>query len=58
MGQEMVVFKIKYRKDMTLIPQDEEFEKLIWVSVKDLPKYDFEHRLSAYEKALKLCGLK
>ena len=56
-GQEQTVFKIKYDDSMTLVPQDDEFEKLIWINPKDLEKYDTKHRTPAYKKALELCGL-
>lgn len=56
-GQEQTVFKIKYRKDMILIPQDNEFGELIWIDPKDLQNYDIRHRAPAYLKAIKLCKL-
>jgi len=57
-GQEQYVFKIKYRKDMIISPQDDEFERMIWINPKkDLDKYNFSHRFDAYKKALKICGL-
>lgn len=56
-GQEQVVFKIKYNDNMVLIPQDDEFEKLIWIDPKELNKYDTQHRTEAYKKALELCCL-
>lgn len=56
-GQEQIIFKIKYRENMNLIPQDNEFEELIWICAKDLDKYDTQHRTEAYKKALELCCL-
>lgn len=56
-GQKQFVFKIKYRDDMKIEPQDEEFDKLIWIKPNELNKYDFRHRLFAYREALILCGL-
>lgn len=55
-GQEQFVFKIKYCGE-NLIPQDNEFENLIWIEPKDLNKYDTLHRKEAYLLALKLCNL-
>lgn len=56
-GQQQVVFKIKYSPKLNFVPQDNEFEKLIWISSKDLSKFDFKHRKPAYFKALELCEL-
>lgn len=56
-GQEQVVFKIKYRNYMKLEPQDDEFDKLIWINPKDLKNYDTRHRTKAYNKALEICKL-
>lgn len=56
-GQEQVVFKIRYRKDMNLIPQDNEFGELVWINPEELENYDCKHRINAYKKALELCGL-
>lgn len=56
-GQELCVFKIKYDTSIKFIPQDDEFDKLIWIASKDLGKYDTKHRFPAYKKALRLCGL-
>ena len=56
-GQSQVVFKIKYNKNMKLIPQDNEFEELMWINPKELEKYDTKHRILAYKRALELCKL-
>ena len=56
-GQEMVVFKIRYNENMTIIPQDDEFEKLIWINPKELNKFDTKHRTTGYKRALELCSL-
>jgi len=35
-GQEIHVFKIQYTPDMKLIPQDHEFQELIWINPQNL----------------------
>lgn len=52
-GQEMVVFMVKFREDMKLIPQDDEFEELIWINPKEVDDYHCKHRKEAYIQALK-----
>ena len=56
-GQELSVVKIHYNNSWYLIPQDDEFEELIWIDPSDLTNYDVGFRMMAYTKALKLCGL-
>ena len=57
MAQELSIIKIKYHEKMQLIPQDEEFDHLIWVLPKDLNRYNTYFRAEAYTLALKICGL-
>lgn len=57
LSQELSIVKIQYKKEMQLIPQDEEFDKLLWISPNDLHKYDTYFRAKAYTMALKICGL-
>ncbi len=56
-GQELSIVKIQYNTTMLLIPQDDEFDELHWISPTDLYKYNTYFRNLAYEKALKICGL-
>jgi len=56
-GQEQMVMKIRYNKSMRLKAQDDEFKEMVWISPKDLKKYDTQHRKEAYKRALELCGL-
>lgn len=55
--QELNIVKIKYNDKMQLIPQDDEFDKLLWIVPSDLPKYNTYFRAEAYNLALKICGL-
>ena len=56
-GQEQVVYKIFYQENMLLQPQDDELDKLYWVSPDDIQKFDTRHRAKAYQEALNICGL-
>lgn len=56
-GQEQSVFKINFRGDMVIVPQDDEFEELVWISIEEFDSFDFKHRKQAYFRALELCGL-
>ncbi|MEL4455826.1 NUDIX domain-containing protein [Lutimonas vermicola] len=57
MGQELSIVKIRHRQDADTIPQDDEFDELIWIHPKDLGSYNYEYRSDAYRQALSICGL-
>ena len=57
LSQELNIVKIQYKKEMQLMPQDEEFDKLLWILPNDLHKYNTYFRAKAYTMALKICGL-
>ena len=57
MGQELSIVKIKHRDDAETIPQDDEFDELIWISPHEMMTYNYEYRSNAYRKALLICGL-
>lgn len=56
-GQRFHVFLIKYRDSMEPVPQDDEFDKLLWIKPSELDNFDTRHRGEAYRKALDLYGL-
>ena len=56
-AQELSIVKVKYHTKMTIIPQDDEFENLLWVNAEELPNFDFQFRLEAYQNALRICKL-
>ncbi len=56
-AQELSVVKIKYNTSMKLVPQDDEFDKLYWISPTDLHYYNTNFRAKAYQKALQLSGM-
>lgn len=56
-GQELSIVKIKHRKEAETVPQDDEFDELIWISPQELATYNYEYRYEAYQKALFICGL-
>ena len=57
LSQELSIVKIQYKKEMQLMPQDEEFDELLWISPYDIHKYNTYFRAKAYTMALKICGL-
>ncbi len=57
MGQELSIVKIKHRSDAQTIPQDDEFEEMLWISPQEMTTYNYEYRSEAYQKALLICGL-
>ena len=57
MGQELHVVKIHHFPEALTVPQDDEFDELLWISPNEIVNYNSEYRADAYYKALKLCGL-
>lgn len=57
MGQELSIVKIKHRPEANVTPQDDEFDKLLWILPEDLETYNYEYRSAAYKQALFICGL-
>ena len=57
MGQELSIVKIRHRNEALVVPQDDEFDELLWISPQDLEKYDAEYRSEAYARALQICQL-
>ncbi len=39
------------------VPQDDEFDELLWISPDEIVKYNSEYRAQAYYRALQLCDL-
>ena len=56
-GQELSVAKIQYQDAWELIPQDDEFEELLWIQPEELVNFDVGFRIRAYQRALELCKL-
>ena len=57
MGQELSIVKIQHHPGAETIPQDDEFDSLIWIHPRDLARYNYEYRSQAYQRALQICGL-
>jgi len=57
MGQELSIVRINHRNDAETIPQDDEFDKLLWIRPNDIDQYNYQYRSHAYKKALEICGL-
>lgn len=56
-GQELSIVKINYDLNANIIPQDDEFDNLIWIKPSELNNYNTEYRSKAYHKALQISGL-
>jgi len=56
-GQELRIVKIKHNANANIIPQDDEFEKMLWIDPKEITNYNTEYRSEAYYQALIICGL-
>ena len=56
-GQEQIVFHIRYHEEMHFIPQTDEFDEMFWIHVDEIEMYDTQHRTTAYIRALELCKL-
>ncbi|MCA0933846.1 NUDIX domain-containing protein [Lutimonas saemankumensis] len=57
MGQELSIVKIKHRLEAETIPQDDEFDRLLWIKPQEISSYNYEYRSEAYKRALEICGL-
>lgn len=57
MGQELSIVKIKHRIEAETIPQDDEFDQLLWIYPQDIEAYNYQYRSKAYKQALQICGL-
>lgn len=57
MGQELSIVKIRHRQEAETIPQDDEFDRLLWIKPQEISSYNYEYRSEAYKRALKICGL-
>ena len=57
MGQELHVVKINHYPEAMTIPQDDEFDELLWIPPNEIVKYNSEYRAQAYYRALQLCDL-
>ena len=57
MGQELSIVKIRHHPEAETIPQDDEFDRLIWIHPRDAGQYNYEYRSQAYQRALQICGL-
>ena len=57
MGQELSVVKINHLPDAMTVPQDDEFDELLWIRPQEIVKYNSQYRAEAYYRALQLCDL-
>lgn len=56
-GQELHVVKINHYPEAMTVPQDDEFDELLWIPPHEIVKYNSEYRSQAYYRALQLCDL-
>ncbi|RUA12913.1 MAG: hypothetical protein DSY82_00010 [Flavobacteriia bacterium] len=56
-GQQLKIVKIRYNPKSNIIPQDDEFSVLHWISPEEMNQYNFEYREKAYHRALEICEL-
>ena len=57
MGQELTIVKINHNTTSKIEPQDDEFDKVFWITPKEIKKYDSVYRIDAYHRALEICKL-
>jgi 8-oxo-dGTP pyrophosphatase MutT (NUDIX family) len=56
-GQELSIVKIKHDPNVNTIPQDEEFDEILWIYPTEIKNYNSEYRTEAYLRALEICKL-
>jgi len=56
-GQELHIIKIKHNPKVNITPQDDEFDKMLWIKPEEIENYNTEYRAKAYYQALVICGL-
>ena len=57
MGQELSIVKISYDPTAITVPQDDEFDELLWIEPGEIVKYNSEYRAEAYYRAMEICQL-
>ena len=57
MGQELTIVKINHDPASKIKPQDDEFDKVFWITPKEINKFDSVYRAEAYYRALEICEL-
>jgi len=57
MGQELHVVKINHHPEAMTVPQDDEFDELLWIPPHEIVQYNSEYRADAYFRALQICEL-
>ena len=57
MGQELSIVKISHHPETITVPQDDEFDELLWIEPAEIVNYNSDYRSSAYYRAMEICGL-
>ena len=57
MGQELSIVKISHHPEAMTVPQDDEFDELLWIDPGEIVNYNSQYRAKAYYRALEICEL-
>ena len=57
MGQELSIVKISHHPESMTVPQDDEFDELLWIDPREIVNYNSQYRAEAYYRALEICEL-
>jgi putative (di)nucleoside polyphosphate hydrolase len=57
MGQELSIVKIAHHPEAMTVPQDDEFDELLWIEPCEIVKYNSDYRAEAYYRAMEICKL-
>lgn len=57
MGQELSIVKIIHHPEAITLPQDDEFDELLWIEPREIVNYDSDYRAKAYFRAMEICEL-
>ena len=56
-GQELEIVLIRHNPKNKITPQDDEFDKMLWIKPEAVSNFDSNYRAKAYLKALEICKL-
>lgn len=57
MGQELSIVKISHHPEAITVPQDDEFDELLWIRPEEIVNYNSHYRAEAYFRAMQICEL-
>lgn len=56
-GQELSIVKISHHPESLTVPQDDEFDELLWIEPCEIVNFNSEYRAKAYYRAMEICEL-